>query len=234
MFASLFRRDSSRPLGPNAYRTLSTKSRPTPRLPTQAFLPEIELDRRLSYWAMTRAEPGTATLRINLFENHLRVTLDTDANLDRSLKQIAAADPSLVYKAAGLRTILAEQIMAALHDVGRPLAQPGRLAVVIKALTTNLAARFDAITNIEIANMIDYVGIANIIDLTKRALREVSQEQQVAGQLKQTAKTVRKLEELLAHAMLPDEDLFELKLRRDLFMADLRVFSRLTKTAMGT
>jgi hypothetical protein len=56
-------------------------------------LPEFEFDRRVAFWAMTRTDPPTATIRLNLFEQHLHKTLETDGNTDQALRRIAAHSP---------------------------------------------------------------------------------------------------------------------------------------------
>ncbi len=237
MFARLLGLNQAPNLRPasNARRSRPLPGRPLPRLPDRVFLPEIELDRRLNYWAMTRGQPGTATVRLSLFESHLRVALDTDRTLELALVQIATADRQMANKAAGLRPILAEQVLFALESTGRVYKSPmgTRVGVVIKRFVADLTARLNAITNVDIRAMIDYMGADKIVDLCERSLREVSQEESVAVQLKQNAQTVRRLEDLITNAALPEEDFFELKLRRDLFTADLRIFSRLTKAALA-
>ena len=176
---------------------------------------------------MTRTDPPTATIRLNLFEQHLHKTLETDGNTDQALRRIAAINPNLANKTAGLRGFLGDLIVALVRDMGR--VRGVRTVVDVAEFEQTLRDRLAHIRSVTIRNMIASIGVDRLIHLTLRVLRDVAQEQTLAAQLKSTAQTIRKLEDLLARGRLMDEDIYELKLRRDLFLNSLRLYTRLTK-----
>lgn len=214
-------------------RARSTSSAPvkrprrTPVLARDKTLPEFELDRRVAYWALTRSDPPTATFRAALYDHHLRVALDLDADMDRALRTIRDSNPHIANKTAGLRGFLADLVVGVVRGTAR--ARGLRVVLHVATFDQDIRAALETVHSVTIRDMVGYIGPDRIVAIALRALRDVSQEQTVAMQLKSTAQTIRKLEDLLARGKLMDEDIYELKLRRDLFLNALRLYARLTR-----
>lgn len=203
------------------------RPRRVPVLARDKTVPEFELDRRVAYWALTRSEPPTATFRVALYDHHIRVAFDTDSDLNRALRSIRDGNPHMANKTVGLSGFLADLLVGVVRGTGR--ARGLRVVLHVSTFDRDIRAALETVSSITIRDMVGYIGPDRIVAIAMRALRDVSQEQTVAMQLKTTAQTIRKLEDLLARGKLMDEDIYELKLRRDLFLNALRLYARLTK-----
>jgi hypothetical protein len=224
MFASFMPKSSLRPAPPR-------DNRAVPTLPEKSFVPEIEFDRRVAYWAMTRGHPPTATVRESIFDKQVRAALDTNQDLARSLAQLASLHPNVANKIEGLSVMIADWARASLRACALRTAAPGRVSVQIEQFAGTLADRLAALPHQDVRLMIDYIGITPLTTQVVDVLRRASTEQALATQLSQTARAIRRMEGQISNGTLAEEDVFELKLRRDLFAADLRVLSRLVKGA---
>ncbi len=218
-------RPSSSPLGGG-----SKRSRRTPVLVRDRTLPEFEFDRRVAYWAMTRTDPPTATFRLPLYESHLRGMLDTNGDIEAVLHELRTTDQHISNKTSGLRGFLVDIVVGVIRGTGR--VRGLRTALILASFEQDVHHAILGVQNNVIQYMVARIGVDRIVAIALRAIRDVSQEQTLAAQLKSTAQMIRKLEDLLAKGQLMDEDIYELKLRRDLFLNALRLYVRLTKAAV--
>ncbi len=211
--------DRSRPL------RRATRPRGAPSVPDR-HLPELELDRYLNYWALTAKEPSTATVRSQILEARLKSLLDRDPILAGVLMAHPGPDgATLGSKWPGLRVWLCDQMMTAWRDASQAL--PHRRRIVATAVfEQHLFDTLNGLNNPDLRRVIGMMGIDHLVGLAGKALRLTAQEQVLATQLKTTAQVIRGLEAKLTNNTLPPEDLYELKLRRDLFMTDLRAYAR--------
>lgn len=236
MFASLLgRHDQHKATSPLLRRPLPARGRTT-ATPLPFSLTEAELDHLVDRWARKSPEPVTATIRSRLFAQHLTVTLETHPLYEQVLVQARAGSIVPITSLSALIETIVDRTMRALYAARMPHAagatNDDRFAVGIPAFTQELNDALTTFDDPHHRNLVDYMGLDQIAAIIRDTLTSISQEYVLARQIADTAKMIRSMNDLLARAALPDEDLYELKLRRDLFLTDLRVYNRLTRVAM--
>lgn len=197
--------------------------------PILSTLPESQLDHLVDYWARADITPKTATVRPNLFLQHLKITLE------HSVFKLLSRDS--LYAHAALHA-LGEVASFALKSARLPakvFKSTDRATINLDHFTQAFAERLTLSCQVDmpLRDLTGRLTAATLATIVRDTLAQMSHEHVLARQIRATALLIRKLEGKLAQGTLPDEDLYEIKLRRDLFIADLRVYNRLTRARVA-
>lgn len=234
MFARLFGHsgDTTRVEGRLAARALGARGSVLAR----RDMSEAQFSNLLTYWAFGDHRPRTATLRPSLWVGHLAVRVGTDAALDAALLPILGADSLLPTARQAMMNYAKDRAFLALREaMSIPLSTPDqRVGVGVRTLSLALdAALAQPVEDPGLAALVQAATPARLKEAALSALTAVSHEYLLAERLRETARGLLAMEEQMARNSLPPEDMYELRLRRDVFKADLALYTRLTRAVMG-
>jgi hypothetical protein len=198
-------------------------------------LSKQQLDHLLTYWASGRHKVMTATVRATLFVDHLKVRLSTDPIVEQGLRDVFGSRAAANHGALTTLTAIAEASLKALKNAQvNPNTEPvdGRYGVGLLVFGEELADTFMHIVDQHAAQLIRKVGRERMKDAVIDALQAIAFETQLADQMRNLAQSILAMKDRHDNGIFPDEDHYEMRLRHELFVSDLQLYTRLTRAAI--
>lgn len=208
--------------------------KPTPAA-NNGTLSGQQLEHLLTYWSAGVHKPTTATVKGGLYIDHLGVRISTDAEIEKNLRAVLGNDSLFSVALQAVVTHTGTLTLEALRNA-RPspthIPADGRYGVGLKAFGIEMDEVLSRPCDTGMQKLMDAIGAPKIKELAEAALQTVSHEALLADQLRETAQSIRRMEQQMVEQSLPPEDIYELKLRRDLFISDIQLYSRITRAAV--